>query len=351
MAAGIGRGDGGSLPTAGQQGYATTVVPNKYIYSRIKITGPTIAASRDQMGAFVQAVESEVDGVTRDLDRRVNWMLHGDGRGAIGFWTGSDNSTPAPLDDGQGNAFVGFTGTAPMDLIDTDNSTKNADSVSFTISKSSGSYQAAWSSGTVASSGDGDYLVFEDTLGNEMMGIRGIISDDDPPLAELQGIAVSGNDYWTAQVVGDDTCATLLPIAFEDMQEVIDLIATNSDYNEGDIEFAIMSHGVRRAYYKLCIAERRHVNTMELDGGWKALDFNGIGLVADSQCRKNVMYFIVPDTMKIFQTADWDWADMDGSYLSRVANEDAYEGYLFGYMNLACLTRNGNGLYAGITEA
>jgi hypothetical protein len=112
-----------------------------------------------------------------------------------------------------------------------------------------------------------------------------------------------------------------------------------------------MSHGVRRAYYKLCIAERRQVNTMELDGGWKALDFNGIGLVADPQCRKNCIYFIVPDTMKIFRTSDFDWMDMDGSYLSRVSNADAYEAVMFHYGNLACLSRNGNGILKGVLEA
>lgn len=349
VAAAVGRGDGGTLPTAGQQGYTTTVVPNKYLYSRIKITGPTIAATRDNAGAFVEAIQSEVDGVTRDMKRAINRMLHSNGTDAIAFWTAADDSTAATIDDGQGNAFVHFTGTDTFDLIDaSDNSTKLGDSISFTISKNGANYEAAWSSGTVSGSADGDYLVKEDTLGYAMMGIRGIIDDGNPPLGNLQGIAAS-NSYWQAQVFGNS--GTNRQLAFEDMQEVIDAIATQSDYTENDIKLILCSHGIRRAYYKLCVAERRHVNTMKLDGGFTALDFNGLGLVADSQCRKNVMYFVTPDTMSIFRTSDFDWADLDGSYLARVANEDAYEGYLFHYGNLACLSRNGNGLLEDLIEA
>jgi hypothetical protein len=350
VAAAVGRADGGTLPTAGKQGYTTTIVPNKYLYSRIKITGPTIAATRDNAGAFVEAIQSEVDGVTRDMKKAVNRMLHSDGTDPIGFWTAADDTTAATLDDGQGNNFVHATGADVYDLIDaTNHSTKLGDSITFTITRSSGVYSAAWSSGTVSGSADGDYLVKEDTLGNAMMGIRGIVADGDPPLGSLQGLAVASNDFWVAQVFGNS--GTNRQLAFEDMQEVIDAIATQSDYTENDIKLMIGSHGVRRAYYKLCVAERRHVNTMKLDGGFTALDFNGIGLVADPQCRKNVIYFISPDTMSIFRTSDFDWADMDGSYLSRVANEDAYEGFLFHYGNLACLSRNGNGLLADITES
>jgi hypothetical protein len=346
-AAAVGRDDGGTLPTAGQQAYTTTIVPNKYLYSRIKITGPTIAATRDNAGAFVEAIQSEVDGVTKDMKRAINRMLHSDGTDALGFWTTADNATPATLDDGQGNNFVHTTGADLLDLVDaSDNSTllSGSSGITFTITRSSGVYSAAWSSGTVAGSADGDYLVKQGSLGFAMMGIRGIISDSAPPLGDLQG-----NDYWQAQVFGNS--GTQRQLAFEDMQEVIDGIATNSDYNENDIKLILCSHGMRRAYYKLCVAERRHVNTMKLDGGFQALDFNGLGLVADSQCRKNVMYFVTPDTMSIFRTSDFDWADLDGSYLARVSGEDAYEGYLFHYGNLACLSRNGNGLLSDLLEA
>jgi len=350
ISAARGVADGGTLPTAGQQSYTTTVVPNKYQYGRIQITGPTIAATRDNVGAFVQAIESEVYGLVRDTKRAFNRQLHSDGTDALAFWTGADDATPATVDDGQGNAFVHLpSGNIVVDVIDaSDNTTKIGDSIVVTLgAKGSNSYAISWT-GTVSGSADGDYIVLEDTLGQQLMGIRGIVSDTDPPLGPLQGLSVATNPFWKAQVHANG--GSLRQLAFEDMQAVIDDIATQSDYSESDIGLILCNYPVRRAYYKLCIAERRHVNTMELDGGFKALDFNGIPLVADSQCRRNVMYFLVLDTMAIFRTSDFDWMDKDGSYLSRVANTDAYEATLFHYGNLACLSRNGNGLLADILE-
>lgn len=345
-------GDGDTLPTAGQQSYASCTVPNKYLYGRIEVTGPTIAATRDNVGAFAQALESEVDGLTRDFKRRINSMLHSDGTDALAYWTGADNISGTTVDDNQGNAFVNlYTGTNTCDLIDaTDNATKLGTSLVVTLgAKNANDYAVTWT-GTVAGSADGDYLVPAGSLGNAMMGIKGIVSASNPALGALQGIdpSVSGSEYWAAQSFGNG--GTLRQLAFEDMQEVIDGIATQTDYAESDIGLILGNYPVRRAYYKLCIAERRHVNTMELDGGFKALDFNGLPFVADSQCRRNSLAFLVLDTMAIFRTSDFDWMDKDGSYLSRVVNKDAFEATLFHYGNLACLTRNANGILYDLLE-
>lgn len=353
--AGAGRAEYGTLPAAANQKYSETIVPPKYLYARIEVTGPTIAATRDNMGAFVQALESEVDGVTRDFKRAVNRQLNGDGRDALAFWTTADDTSGTTVDDGAGNAFVHLepVGTMKCDLIDaSDHSTVLGDSLTVTLgAKGASSYAITWT-GTVSGSADGDYLVLEDSLGYQMMGVDGIIDDGDPALGALQSLAVSSNPFWKAQVFGNS--GTARQLAFEDMQEVLDAIETNTAYESAKPEglFMFSSHGMRRAYYKLCIAERRHINTMELDGGWKALDFNGIGWVVDPQASKGNIKFINPDTMKIFQMGDGiDWMDRDGSYLTRVADKDSYEGVLFWYANLAALSRNGNGRLEDLIEA
>lgn len=342
--------DGGTLPTAGEQSYTTTIVPVKYQYGRIQVTGPTIAATRDNVGAFTQALESEVDGLTRDFKRGFNRQFHGDGRDALAFWTGADDTSGTTVDDGLGNAFVHLeSGTTTCDLIDaSDHSTVLGNDIVVTLgAKAASNYAITWT-GTVSGSADTDYLVLNDTLGYQMMGIEGIVDDADPPLGSLQNLAVASNSFWKAQVFGNS--GTNRQLAFEDMQEVIDSIATTTDYSEGDINLMLSNFPVRRAYYKLCVAERRQVNTMNLDGGWKTLEFNGIPYVADSQCKRNRIYFLVMDTLSLYRTSDFDWMDKDGSYLSRVANADAYEATLFHYGNLACLSRNGNGLLEDLLE-
>lgn len=352
------RADGGTLPTAGTQGYSTTIVPNRYLYSSIKVTGPTIAAARDNVGAFVQALESEIDGVQRDTKRRFNRQLHGDGSGWLAFWTAADDVSGTNVDDGQGNAFVHLDATAlTCALIDASDHTTSLDAdMRITLGAKNGdtSYAVTWT-GSISGSADGDYLVLfgsRDSSGLplEMMGIQGIVDDADPPTTGgLQSLAVASNAFWKAQVFGNS--GTNRALAFEDMQEVLDAVESQSDYMASDVIFLLSNYPMRRAYYKLAVAERRHVNTMSLDGGFKALDFNGVPFVVDNQCRRNVIYFINPDTMKIFRTSDFDWMDKDGSYLSRASGVDAYEAVLFHYGNLACLSRNGNGLLEDLIEA
>jgi hypothetical protein len=355
--AGTGRADGGALPTAGQQSYEVAVVPNAYQYGRIQVSGPTVRAARDNAGAFVRAIESEIDGLTRDMKKAFNRQLHSDGTDALAYWTGADDTTTTLVDDNRGNSFVHLpaSGTMSLDLIDaSDNATALNGNTAIVVTlgaATSTGYVISWT-GTVTGSADTDYLVMQGTLGYQMMGIAGIVDDGNPTLLSggLHGLPVATKAFWKAQVVEGDTAGTNQALTLPRMQAVLSRIATNSDFSDSDIKFILASYGVRDKYVDLLISEKRFVNTMTLDGGFKGVDFNGIPLVPDPQCRKNRMYFINPDSMRIFRSSDFDWMDKDGAVLARVAGYDAYEAVLFHYGNLGCLFRNANGLLDDISE-
>lgn len=352
--AGTGRDDGGVLPTAGQQGYDVAVIPNKYQYGRIQVTGPTIAATRDNAGAFVKAIDSEIQGLTMDFKRSFNRQLHGDGLDALAYWTTADDTSGTNVDDNRGNAFVHLqSGATTVDVLDASNSyAVIGDSVVVTLgAKGTGVYAITWS-GTVSGSADGDVVVLEDTKGFQLMGIAGIVSADNPPLLSggLHGLPVSTKTFWTSQVVTGATSGTNEALTLERMQQPLDLIATNSDFDENAVKFLLCSYGVRAKYVSLLVADKRHVNTMELDGGFKAVDFNGIPLVPDPQCKKNRIYYLAPETLKIFRTSDFDWMEKDGAVLNRVSNTDAYEATMFHYGDLGTTARNANGLLDDISE-
>jgi len=360
--AGSGRADGGTLPTAGQQGYVTAVVPNAYVYGQIQVTGPTIRAARDNAGAFVTAIESEITGLTRDTKKAVNRQLHGDGRDALAIWTDTDGATPSVVDDGQGNAFVHLptSGTITCDVYAgtthdayTAFTTKltGGDSVIFTLgAKAAANYAISWSTGAITTPADGDYLVMEDTHGYQMMGIRGIIDDADPPLlaAGLHGLDVATYPWWKAQMFGASGVKRDLTLAL--MQDPISAIAVNSDFTENDIAFLLGNYGVRDKYVSLLVADKRFVNTMKLDGGFTGVEFNGIPFVVDPQCRRNTIWYIVPESMRIYRTSDFDWMDRDGSTLARTGTSDAYNATLVAYMNLGCHARNANAALEDITD-
>lgn len=355
LSAGVGRPEGGTLPAAGNQKYMQAIVPNKFIYGSVQITGQVIAATKNNVGAFVRAIDSEMKGLLRDVKRDVNRQLHGNGTDALAYWTTADDTSGTVVDDGNGYVFTHLpSGQAIVgDLIDaTDNSSKVGDSITLTLGAETGSgFNVTWT-GSVSGSADGDYFVREDTLGYQLMGIEGIIDDRNPPLLSggLHGIDATSatNAFWRAQVVGSDSSKQEL--SFSNMQKVLSKIAINSDFSETDVKFLLCSYQVRDKYVQLCTDERRFYNTMTLDGGFEAVSYNNKPLVPDSQCKHGRIYYIVPESLAIFRNNDFDWMDKDGSVWDRVNGQDAYTATLFHYGDLGCKARNANGILKGINE-
>lgn len=354
-AAGVGRGENGTLPDAGSQGYDTAIVPSKYLYSRIQLSGPVIAATKSNKGAFLTAVESEMKGVTTDTMKAFNRQLHGDGRDVLGFWV-SGATTTIIVDDAQGNAGADHfqTGTTLVDFVDSDNSTVHNTGLTATRGAVEATGRSITTSAAIDNEAAGDYFVVSGTLGKQMTGIQAHISDADPVLLAggLHGVTVAANPDWVAQAVGTDaaTAAGRVDLSFSLMQQVFSAIAKNSDKSEKDVKFLLASYEMRDTYVKLCQDERRFYNNMKLDGGFEAVSYNNKPLIPDAQCRRNRIYFVSPDTMAIFRLAELDWMEKDGSMFSRVSNVDAYEATLFVYQELGTKQRNGNGLLRGINE-
>lgn len=351
--AGAGRAEEGTLPTKDRQGYDAAIVPAKYIYTRIQMSGQVMKATKSDAGSFVRAMRSEMEGATNDTKRSANRQAHSDGRDALAYYVSGSGGTAPIADDNNGNSFVHVGSKATtVDLIDTDNSTKHDNSVTILnegTEVATGTTLTA--SGNVSgSAADGDYWVLEDTLGYQMTGLEAIVSASDPPLLSggLHSITVASGAYWKAQVVGDDSAH--VDLNFRNMQRVISLISQNSDYDRDDIEFGMASFFMVDKYAELASNERRAVNVMELDGGFTGVEFSGIPIVGDAQCKHHRIYFIVPDSLRLCRLADFDWMDDDGAILSRVADTDAYEATLFHYGEFATVARNANGVLVGVKE-
>jgi hypothetical protein len=104
----------------------------------------------------------------------------------------------------------------------------------------------------------------------------------------------------------------------------------------GEISLLLTTRAVRRRYLALVRADGRFVNTMTLDGGFDALEYNGKPLVVDRHCLPNRIYFLDESTLAIYRMSDLDWMDDDGAILSRVSGYDAYEAVLYFYATMGC---------------
>lgn len=334
---GIGaRGDGGTLPTAGNQSYKETIVPMKYLYGRIELTGPTIAAAKSNEGAFIRAVDSEMKGLSKDLKADFNRMLFGDGTGALTVCGTTSNSTTVVVTS-TAKLRVGM----PIDVVVTADGTTSTGATGRTVSSITSATQFVISGAAITT--DNTFSVYRAGSRNlEVMGLGGIFS----ATSTLQGLAVTDYPFWKANVLANN--GTPRAISEVLMQTAMDTTSTNSD---GEVSAIYTTFGVRRAYQALLQADRQYVNTMSYDGGFKALDYNGIPLFADKDCPTGKLFFADEDFLKIYRLSDFNWMDQDGAILSRVSGKDAYEAVLYKYCELGCSARNAQTLLADITES
>lgn len=334
------RADGGTLPTAGNQQHKECIVPMRYLYHRIKITGPTIKAARSNEGAFVRAVDSEMRGAERDMRSSLNRQLYGDGSGILATCGVTANSTTVVVGS-TAKLRVGM----PIDVLVTADGTTSTGAAGRTVSSITSATQFVISGAAITT--DATFSVYLAGSRNlENMGLSGIVAATDPAGGALQGLAVATYPWWKANALSNS--GTNRAISEILIQTAID---TTEQMSSGNVTAIYTTYGARRAYQALLSANKSYVNPMELKGGYKALDYNGLPMIADKDCPANKLFLTDENKLKIYRLSDTEWMDDDGAILSRVSGEDAYEAVLYLYQELGCHERNAMTLLSDITEA
>lgn len=340
---GIGaRTDGAALMSAGQQAYKEAIVPMRYLYGRIQITGPTIKAAKNDAGAFVRAVDSEIKGVTKDLKSALNRMLAGDGTGVLtvcGTTTASTTVTVAST----AKLRAGMT----IDVVKLSDGTTGTGATGRTISSITNGTSFVISGAAITT--DNTYGVYISGSRNiEVMGLSGIVSDADIPngYGSFQNLAVA--TYPWHKAINLNNGGTPRAITDILLQTLIDNVALAGS---GEVSALYTTYGVRRAYQSVLNAKQSYVNKMQLEGGYETIGYNNLPIIVDKDLPTGKVFGLDESSLKMLKLADFDWMDMDGAVLSRVSGYDAYEAILYCYMELANYARNANGVLADITEA
>ena len=338
------RGEGGTLPSAGNQAYKECIVPMRYQYGRIQITGPTIKAARSNEGAFLRAVDSEMRGLERDMKSSMNRQAFGDGTGAIAVCASASSATAITVDS-TAKLRVGM----PVDILVTATGATTAGVVGDTVASITSSTAFTLTTGvaTYGSIGNTYSVYVAGSRAKEMMGLSGIVS----ATSTLQGLDVAAYPWWKATVLANG--GTNRAISDTLLQTAIDTLESNSS---GMCTAMYTSFGVRRAYQALLTATKQLVNTQKLQGGYEAINYLGgshgvIPMIADKDAPANKIFIVDEDELAIYRLADFDWMQEDGSVLSRVSGVDAYEAVLYVYQELGTSMRNAHVLLSDITEA
>lgn len=342
----------------GSQIYDNAIFGVSYQYGRIRVTGPTIRASRNNKGAFIRAVDAEMRGVTRDLRQSVNRQILRLGDGELTEC--DDNSGPSLTVLCNSTKYLQPGMIVDIVTRSTGAAIASGDSATVDTILSPTSFTVLAPVTTLPT----ESVALEDTYGRDIWGLETVISDVNPPVLSgnqaatslFGGIDRTANAFWRASMTTHTgTFGGVGGNALDQMQLTIDTADIRTD---SDINMLITSHAIKRSYASVLESLRRYPpgGEITLSSGYKALEFNGMPLVSDKDLETlsdgtaaERIYFADSSTMWIAHMGDWDWMQEDGAILNRIPGRDAYEAILFRYFNLVSDQPNANAALIGIS--
>jgi hypothetical protein len=360
------RAEGGTLPTAANQSYATVPVPVRYVYGRIQLSGPTIKQAVTDRGAFIDALDAEMEGIKKDAMKDVNRQLWGTSNGVIAQCGTTSAATTVVLASTTGSTALRqlfFDGGMVVDIgtvaspttIASARTITSVDETNKTIAIS-GAAVTTTSSHYVFRSGAGGASSNTGQPGDgqvELTGLQTIVDDT----AVLHTIDPSSQPKWKAYV--NSNSGTNRSITETLITGSIMKTLTNSGKKPS---LLVSAEGVNLAISNLLLSLKRNMEQTSLKGGYAGIQFyspsvSGKGdeaptaLYADFDCPNNRLYGINPDVLTYHQVGDgFQFMDLDGAVMNRKPDVDAYEATLYAYGELACKQRNAHFVIKDITE-
>ena len=355
------RGEAAALPSAGKQQYEKAVYDLKYLYGRVEVTGPSMAKTKNEAGAFLQALKSELDGVRNDLKKDLARQVYGDGTATIATGTGNGNAGGTTILVGsepirKGQVYPGMlinvdrSGTLLADSSSPATTTfevasvdVSAGTITTTVALASASRPFASGDkvrrlGVTTSSATVDNTY---SLSDEIDGLQRIVASATG--SSLGGItATSTATWWDNQRItasGASGSGSTFALTLEDIQKGLNLARIAG----GMPTSVVTSLGVQREFYSLLQSVVRYVepdSNLSYGSGFKALSYNGMPIIADIDAPYGKMYILDESTIKVFSDQDWHFLDADGLTLRQVTGYDKFEAVMARYMNLGANRRN-----------
>ena len=333
---GVGAGtEEGALPAAGGNNYEQFVTTLKNLYGTVEISDKAVRASENSAGAFVDLLTAEMEGLVRSSAFNFGRMLFGDGSGVLcKVASVSGNAITA---DSVQNIVEGMTvdilteAGAAIDGASARRITQvDRDSKTFTVD--GGTLGAAVKAGCL--------VCVQGSYNLELTGLGAIFKDT----GALYGLDRSTRPwlvpYMKAQVgaIGENV-----------LQKTIDALEERAGSR---VDFIVCSWGVKRALQNALSASRSQTDMAVLAGGYKAMTYNGIPVVADRFCPSGTMYLLNTADFCLHQLCDWKWLEGDdGRVLRQVPGKPLYTATLVKYADLICARPCGQAMLSGITEA
>lgn len=347
MAGGVGGAVDGYLPEGGSEDGDQVEIVAKDVYGRAVVTRKSMKAAMSDKGSFVRFTKRPIMKCVERYNNWTNTLLHQDGTGRLGK-TAADGyvsgGATAPilqmLVDTSADSFfdrwferndyvqIGNAGDTAVEDGMFKVTTVDAATSRVTLERISGSFDL--SSSTNA---DDRYIYMQRSFKAMPQGFQSTIMATS---GSIYGIPYSRE--WSSLQHDADGAPISIPLINKVCSEQGVRVGRGAGPNliltspEICSQLKDLHEGFKR--YKL------DPRAKELKGNAK-FSFTGlqydtddgktIGIMPDRHCRKDRMYLLNTDYMKMHHLPDQGWFDEDGKTFLRVANQDKYEARYGGY--------------------
>ena len=331
---GVGAGsEDGNLPAAGGNNYKQFVTTLKNLYGTIEISDKAMRASENSAGAFVNLLNAEMEGLLKASSYNFGRMLFGDGSGKLCNMEMIRENNLVYVSSTK-NLVEGMT----VDLYDTKHESVVTSRRIVSIDRDL--KQIVLSGAEISDTIAPGYIYLQGSRDQEITGLGAIFQKT----GSLYGVDRATNQWMIPYIkenVGE--------ITEEVIQQAIDHLEESAD---SQVDFIVCSSGVKRAFQKHLATYKRNTDVMNLEGGYRAISYNGIPIVSDRFCPEGTMYLLSTKDFTLHQLCDWKWLEgEDGKVIKQQAGRPVYTATLVKYADLMCAKPCGQAMLSGITEA
>ena len=308
-----------SLPVVGGNQYAEFVMDLKNLYGQIEISDKAIRASQNSVGAFVNLLNAEMEGLLHASKYNFGRMLFGDGSGMLSRVSEDTDDVCITVDniknfiEGMIVDFYEETGAYHSELKGARILAVDRIGKTITIDKN-----------VTNTIGERCRIYVQGSKNKELTGLEAIFEGD-----EIYGLDKSEYSFLQPYVALENDGVTAGAI-----QRAIDAIEINTG---NTIDIIMCSHDVRNGYVSNMTENRVNVDYMTVDGGFSAISYAGIPMIADRFVADGTMYLLNTPDFKLHQLCDWRWLEGEGgTVLHQVPGKPAYTATLVKYADLLC---------------
>jgi hypothetical protein len=332
-------------------------VTAKLVYALFDITGPSIAFSRDNPGAFQDALTLNLEKTVDGLRVNLATMYIGRNTSTLAVVDSRTNATTLVVKNPYG--LTTYIGTVPakailrrgmpFDVTD-GTTTKVTEGLVSSLSHTATLTTLTWSGTETATPAANDLVVRSKGFNAGMDGFFEAVQSTGTYL----GIARAGNFGWQG-VVMDATNGGTATVALDPsmLQDAVDLI-TDSGKRPTHI---VTNYKQRRAVENLYSPQIRFppmVINAGVQGSAMAgeLTFDGLPVIVERFFPPQHIGFINVDTWyhAIDKDVEWITTGLNGGVLYFVQTADRFRAVLNTYRNLVCMYPGANGVIFGLSE-